>query len=1555
MHRYFLILLFTLNVLRAESITIEHSIQDIQLITENNQTRVNLTRHVDIAAFSDVPGQPQLPAYVYKITLPVGASIDKWHVDQIKTLPFEGQFNVPPRQALWRQDLPPAFTPAEESIYKSGQPFPEQTVQFTGVKSFNGQPIAHFLIRPIQLIPTTGKLLLLKSITLSWSENTISESVQPLAKTDFNAAQQFLQSTSADYATQSIQQTNSTTIGLEALSSGLIDRYIIITSNDFAEALQPLAEWKTQKGVPTVIRSLDWIEQKFPYGVDLAEKMRNFIRWSYENRGTKYVMLAGDVEYVPSRNLTTGGFTFATDYYFADLDGTWNADQDGIFGEAVDNLDGYPEVYVSRIPARSPADIKRFIQKLFQYEKMQGLPEGDVFPANVLYTAADLSNVNDGYDLITQHVDPEINPAFARTMLKQTPDIGGDVNVVLPEFNKNYGIIFSESHGTAYTIRPGASGSNLFGYHMQDLTNSMPGLYYIASCYTNDIRKRAISENYMLSSNGGGVAYLGNSSYEYPFSGIYLQKEFFNLVFSRGYVHLAEAHFLSRLIYLGYLNYEGPSRIIVYSTVVLGDPEMPIWTETPANMNITTLDTVLDGENRLQIRVQDAEDQSVISNALVVLYKKDSIYRMQYTDAYGLAWFNRNELQADSIALTINKYNYIPHQQFLNLPEVDGSRLTVLRTEINDSSGNSNGLWEPGETIDLQFEIFNSGSISFPSPQQTGFVDVISQIDYDFTEAVQDSALISESILPGEKQWIGPFRYRLDSSAPKDTTLLIHSDFIYDVIPAHQLDIPVDIKRPELNLSILSVESVTVDSLKKSSSVYLQLENQGSGAADYIQMFISSEDTSVQIIQTPDLPEMIYPDTLFDLQDPIIISHPAEISSVQLTLHMQDHYGNEWEQKLNFDSPLAPASLSFKPYNESGILLNWTVSPSADVKGYHIFRQAEGKQKFEQITTEPVLNGGYYIDESVSVNGRYAYYLQAIDSSGNQSIQPSDTISAWPALPYQAGFPRQIGVAGIGAKMNGVIAFDLDGDNRCEIIASGARGILDVYNTNGSLLFSVTGMIGDLTTPAIGNVFGDELPEIVVSSQFKATTDNWVFIINGQTGEIIRALHLNYNLPSAVVLKDLDADGYDEIIIQSFAGQAPVDPKNSRLFIWRSTGSDWTSFSNWPENGYEFNDNFSMGTPAVADLEHSGNLSILALTQTKGIYQFQPMDTSQAIWHKSASELADGGDTGLLTGPVSLADIDESGTLDILFASSKNDRLYALNNLGDSLAGWGSGVVIEATDPYGRTSPAVVGNLDEDSDLEVVYVGRGFVYIFEHDGHPKNGWPVPIQNGVSFYASSHGVMSPYSSPILADMNQDGQLEILFFTAFGILHALDSRTGQDVIGFPIDTGNDFVQGQSPAVNDIDRDGDLELILIDGEGYLKIWDAPAKYPLNTELYWSQPFANAAHTGELDTLYLTDLSGIEEEPLNTIVNQYALYQNYPNPFNPTTQIKYQLERQSKVLLSIYNTLGQKVRTVVNQRQAAGVHTISFDASDLASGIYFYRLQAGNFVQVRKMILLR
>lgn len=90
-------------------------------------------------------------------------------------------------------------------------------------------------------------------------------------------------------------------------------------------------------------------------------------------------------------------------------------------------------------------------------------------------------------------------------------------------------------------------------------------------------------------------------------------------------------------------------------------------------------------------------------------------------------------------------------------------------------------------------------------------------------------------------------------------------------------------------------------------------------------------------------------------------------------------------------------------------------------------------------------------------------------------------------------------------------------------------------------------------------------------------------------------------------------------------------------------------------------------------------------------------------------------------------------------------------------------------------------------------------------------------------------------------------------------------------------------------------------------------------------------------------------------TLPTEFSLSQNYPNPFNPTTQINYSLPFDTEVRLDVYTSNGELVRTLVNETQSAGTHTVEFNASDLASGTYIYRMVAKDFVQTRKMILIK
>uniref|UniRef100_A0A832DK17 T9SS type A sorting domain-containing protein n=1 Tax=Ignavibacterium album TaxID=591197 RepID=A0A832DK17_9BACT len=104
-----------------------------------------------------------------------------------------------------------------------------------------------------------------------------------------------------------------------------------------------------------------------------------------------------------------------------------------------------------------------------------------------------------------------------------------------------------------------------------------------------------------------------------------------------------------------------------------------------------------------------------------------------------------------------------------------------------------------------------------------------------------------------------------------------------------------------------------------------------------------------------------------------------------------------------------------------------------------------------------------------------------------------------------------------------------------------------------------------------------------------------------------------------------------------------------------------------------------------------------------------------------------------------------------------------------------------------------------------------------------------------------------------------------------------------------------------------------------------------------------------------YQIKLDPLSIEQLTLIANDFTLAQNYPNPFNPATKIQYSIPQRSDVTLKVYDVLGNEIAILVNEEKDRGVYSVTFDASQLASGIYLYRIQAGSFVETKKMILLR
>jgi plastocyanin len=108
-----------------------------------------------------------------------------------------------------------------------------------------------------------------------------------------------------------------------------------------------------------------------------------------------------------------------------------------------------------------------------------------------------------------------------------------------------------------------------------------------------------------------------------------------------------------------------------------------------------------------------------------------------------------------------------------------------------------------------------------------------------------------------------------------------------------------------------------------------------------------------------------------------------------------------------------------------------------------------------------------------------------------------------------------------------------------------------------------------------------------------------------------------------------------------------------------------------------------------------------------------------------------------------------------------------------------------------------------------------------------------------------------------------------------------------------------------------------------------------------------------GMVGTINATIPNAVNDEDNNP--NKFQLSQNYPNPFNPSTKIRFSIPEESQVSIKIFNALGQDVSTILNNIVKSGTHSVDFDASELTSGIYFYKITAGKLTDTKKMLLLK
>ena len=213
-------------------------------------------------------------------------------------------------------------------------------------------------------------------------------------------------------------------------------------------------------------------------------------------------------------------------------------------------------------------------------------------------------------------------------------------------------------------------------------------------------------------------------------------------------------------------------------------------------------------------------------------------------------------------------------------------------------------------------------------------------------------------------------------------------------------------------------------------------------------------------------------------------------------------------------------------------------------------------------------------------------------------------------------------------------------------------------------------------------------------------------------------------------------------------------------------------------------------------------------------------------------------------------------------------------------------------------------------------------------------------NGLDFTYPSSTFLSTGAFIVIAS-NNERFTERYGFSAFGEFEGQLDNSGERLV--LLDSNEDTV------FNVRYNDKEPWPVLPDSLGYSLTWtNAIGNGDYNDPENWTS--STAVHGSP----------GIEDIPtsfkeMDGKIKNFELFQNYPNPFNPETVISYQLPLNSKVSLKIYDVLGREIKTLINQYQYAGQHSLTFNAQDLSSGIYIYKLHAGNYTSQKKMLLIK
>ncbi len=311
-----------------------------------------------------IPGTPLLPSSSEVFVLPEGATNVSFSVRPISTAEVvHSGLQIAPAPELRPIGSPdPQVVVENPEVYSSDDPWPVSPLISSHTGDLSGVPVASCLVQPWIYLPRSGSLRMITEmeITVSWDDGPSSS---------LTCDQRLVRDIRTAALTGSMNAGNVTDIHWDG---GGDAQYLIVCDSAYVDVLKPLADFHAGQGMSVSTVDIQYVLSNYQ-GSDDAERLRNFIRDMYLNHGTVYVLLAGDESLLPVRMIYLYcegyGDTAPVDLYFADLDGTWDGNGDGKYGQPDDDLDLYADVVLARGLFSTPEEAETFVQKSLAYQE----------------------------------------------------------------------------------------------------------------------------------------------------------------------------------------------------------------------------------------------------------------------------------------------------------------------------------------------------------------------------------------------------------------------------------------------------------------------------------------------------------------------------------------------------------------------------------------------------------------------------------------------------------------------------------------------------------------------------------------------------------------------------------------------------------------------------------------------------------------------------------------------------------------------------------------------------------------------------------------------------------------------------------------------------------------------------------------------------------------------------------------------------------------------------------------------------------------------------------